>query len=181
MRCHRTDGHLVLKTDWINLCAEFGWDERRIPRRMRDPTEAPGIGWCGSLALLYATVDPRPGGSTVDPRSGGIIGWRRFREALGGVSQRTARRIIKEKPYGKSVQMVDGIPATTCTTGTEIRRLHDLDVSEAHRLAGQQGGRPPLRDQAPGSTCLANTQPIIETEVREPQASEGRVWGLPGP
>lgn len=76
-----------MKTDLIDLCEELGWDERRIPVRMREPTMH-GMGYCSSLAALYATVDPRPGGETVDIRSGGVIGWRRIAEALGAGCQR---------------------------------------------------------------------------------------------
>lgn len=152
-----------MKTDWINLCDELGWEERRIPVRMRDPAMF-GIGWCSSLAVLYATLDPRPNGATVDPRSGGLIGWKRLCEVLGGVSQRTARRILA-KPYGGSVLMIDGVPATTANTGTEIRRRHDLEVSEVRRQA-RLGRRLPL-DAAPGSTCLMMNEPILETAVAE--------------
>ena len=94
---------------------------RRIPVRWRDPTMPPGMGYCSSLAALCEAGDPRPGGATVDPRSGGIIGWRRFAEALGVGSQKTARRIL-QRPSGKSVLMVDGFPATT-------------DHGEQHRIS----------------------------------------------
>lgn len=126
-----------MKTDLIDVCELLGWPERRTPVRMRLPGDK--LGYCSSLAALYAAVDPRPGGATVDARSDGIIGWRRFAEALGNVSQRTARR-IQQGPYGEGVLMVDGIPATTVTTANTIAYLHELDVSEARRQA-RPGGR----------------------------------------
>jgi len=138
-------------------------------------------GYCSSLAALYALVDPRPGGATVDPRSGGIIGWRRFAEALGVGSQRTARR-IQQGPYGEGVLMVDGIPATTVTTANNIAYLHELDVSEARRQA-RLGRRPPKPtwDVTPGSGRLANLQ-LIETRVAGPQANKRcQMWPLYGP
>jgi hypothetical protein len=140
-----------VKTDLIDLCEELGWDERRIPVRMRDPT-MPGMGYCSSLAVLYATVDPRPGGATVDIRSGGVIGWRRIAEALGAGCQRTARRILAG-PYGGSVQRVDGVPATTVTTANNIAYLHELYVSEIRRQARLGHGRrpKPAWDVTPGS------------------------------
>jgi hypothetical protein len=130
-----------VKTDLIDLCEHLGWPERRIPVRWRDPTMPPGMGYCSSLAALYEAVDPRSGGATVDPRSGGIIGWRQFAEALGVGSQRTARR-IQQGPYGESVLMVDGIPATTVNTANRIAYLHELYVSEVRRQARLGRGQP---------------------------------------
>jgi hypothetical protein len=168
-----------VKPDAIDLCEYLGWPERRIPVRWRDPTIRPGMGYCSSLAALYAAVDPRPGGATVDPRSGGIIGWLLFAEALGDVSQRTARR-IQQGPYGKSVLMVDGIPATTVTTANNIAYLHELDVSETRRQA-RLGKR--VTDVSGGSGPV-NSQTLVETCVGTEQQGSGapfvpKIWPVP--
>jgi hypothetical protein len=149
-----------LKTDFIDLCAEFGWPggwpERRIPSRMCDPAMV-GIGYCSSLAILFATEDPRPGGATVDPRSGGSLAGKSLLRHWAGCSS--------GRPGGSW-------PSLTARTN-EIRRLHALDVSEAPRRVGRQGGRPPTRDLAPGSSGL--TRQVIEVVVApEPEAS--RMW-----
>jgi hypothetical protein len=148
--CHENEGHLLL-SDEIDLCSYLGLPERRIPVRMRLPDDK--TGYCSSLAALFAMEDPRPGGAPIDPRSGGIVGWRAFAEALGGVSQRTARRVLAG-PYGKSVQRVAGVPGTVSNTATAIKGLHEAAVAEERRMAGRKGGRPRACPVSAGSGRL---------------------------
>jgi hypothetical protein len=163
--------------DKIDLIAYLGLPEGQIPRRMRDPGEE-GIGFCSSLAILFEVEDPRTDGAPIDIRSGGLVGWKRFCEVLGGVSQPTARRILA-KPFGQSVQKVAGQPGTTITTATCIRSLHAAAVAEERRIAGRRGGRPRTRDLAPGSTGLVR-QPVVETSVADTEPQPAGVLRVSG-
>ncbi|MBA2591156.1 MAG: hypothetical protein M3495_00120 [Pseudomonadota bacterium] len=118
-----------MRTDWIDLREVLGRNECRIPKAMRDPTHY-GIGYCGSLAALY-------GDANVDPRSGGVIGYPQFGEMLE-LSQRQTRRVLHGR-LGVCVLWYLDVPASHVNTVSEIRRLHTLAVSEAHRQVRMGG------------------------------------------
>jgi hypothetical protein len=162
--------------DQINLCDYLDVRQCRIPARMRLRDDS--TGYCSSLAILYELEDPRPGGAPIDIRSGGIIGWRALRQALGGVSQRTARRILAE-PYGKSVQRVAGQPGTVICTATAIKALHEAAVAEERRRAGRKGGLARACPVSAGSGRLTNQ--FVETIVSCDDEPQPALWRVSGP